>query len=600
MCVPGRQEVCVCAAGAEGARICGADGLWAACSACPAENQPTGAGGTGAGGSPASGGAAPVASPAIEVSPASLTFSAREKDQAPTPQAVIVTNVGDAPLEFDASSVAPWLTLTGGQATVPPGSSASVEVAVDVARALPGTHVASVDVTAPAAPAAGKVSVRLRLDEYPDAVAPGGPKLNVQGFTLDKTDPEDVRVILTFSKAIDPATLAAGVTLVDQGGDPIAISATYDAQRRQALITPDRPMQSSIEYELRVGGAVKTPAGSSLDQNDYDSGDQPFVRRFDLSAMTLRLKGHVSLEGISDVWWDGDLLAVAGRNSGKTAFVIDASDITEPKIASSVEAGWAQDVKMKDGYLYATNEPGGVHIWDVHDPYDPKYTALIYDSAVQSVHNLYLYEGFAYLVSNTTGRIEIYDVRDPSRPVRVGSIANPNDGAQIHDLVVVDDVLYGGFLDGGLTLADVSDPHAPKVFSHTSYADDFCHNVWPLPGGRFAVTTDEYVGGRLRVWDLADRAQPKIISSWTPDARSVVHNAQVVGNHAFMSHYTQGLQAVDLSDPHDPAPAQFFETWPGDDSRAEMEGAWGVHVSDGRIAVGDTSGGVYLFRYGAD
>ena len=611
-CVPGQQVACECLDGGSSVKVCADDGSWGACAACPdTEKPPPGAGGSG--GSSGSGGSAgssgsggsggtEVLQPEIQVDPPELSFEGIEQDPAPAPQMVTVTNVGTGDLDFSVTSPEPWITVTPSASMLAPGASGTLEVAVDSSMVLPGTHKVEIEVSDPNAPAPGAFGVKLRLNELPDAVAPGASKLNVAGFTLDKTDPENPDVIVTFSRGVDESTLVPPAVVLTDDATGVAIDTTvsYDPDRRQAKFTPITRLVPATLYTITITDGVRASGGGgSLDQNDYDSGNQPFVKTFDLAMPTLRLKGHVDIDGISDVWWDEEakILTVAGRNSSHTAWVIDATDPTDPKIASNVDAGWAQDIKVHDNLMYATNEPGGVHIWDVTDPYNPVYQSLIYDNNTGSVHNTFIYKQHAYLVSNTTGRIEVYNIGNPQSPSRVGSISNPNQGAAIHDLTIVDDILYGGFLDGGLTIANVADPANPVYFSHTSYADDFCHNAWPTADHKFVVTSDEYVGGRLRVWDIQDNTNPQLISSWTPDARSVIHNAQVEGNLVFMSHYTQGLQVADISDPYNPFQAQFFDTWPGRDTSADMSGAWGVHVRRNLIAVGDTDNGVFIFRY---
>ena len=56
-------------------------------------------------------------------------------------------------------------------------------------------------------------------------------------------------------------------------------------------------------------------------------------------------------------------------------------------------------------------------------------------------------------------------------------------GGALHHAVVADDVAYGSWRDGGLTILDVKDKTAPKLIAHRNWCPPFgggTHSALPL------------------------------------------------------------------------------------------------------------------------
>src|SRR6185436_19137802 len=69
------------------------------------------------------------ASPAIGVSPTSMSFSATVGGANPASQSLSITNTGGGTLNWTAASNQPWLNVSPGSGTAPSAASVSVNIA---------------------------------------------------------------------------------------------------------------------------------------------------------------------------------------------------------------------------------------------------------------------------------------------------------------------------------------------------------------------------------------------------------------------------------------------------------------------------------------
>lgn len=70
-------------------------------------------------------------------------------------------------------------------------------------------------------------------------------------------------VTITFSEAIDAATITAGVTLTN-GGSPVAITTQMQNGNKTLIITPQQALVSLTTYALNVTNSIKTASGGRL------------------------------------------------------------------------------------------------------------------------------------------------------------------------------------------------------------------------------------------------------------------------------------------------------------------------------------------------
>jgi hypothetical protein len=127
--------------------------------------------------------------------------------------------------------------------------------------------------------------------------------------------------------------------------------------------------------------------------------------------------------------------------------------------------------------------------------------------------------------------------------------------------------------------------------------------------------------GYIRIFDIADLTAPQQIGSFaTENARRCpaqdngwysVHNPVVVGNTAYLSWYSDGVRAVDISDPRKPVEIGSFVIGGEAHERKRYSSGhrdhveqgsepdsfvWGVVVQDGLIYLSDEMTGLWIVR----
>lgn len=350
----------------------------------------------------------------------------------------------------------------------------------------------------------------------------------------------------------------------------------------------DRPpiggLDGGRELERRAGATLQIPTSANV-----------------------QVLGNLPLCGpttCADVWGRAEVAMVA--LSGEGWALVDTSDPRAPRRIAAVTGLFTRDVKITaSGTLaVATSETGGLGVgavlYDVSNPFAPRELSRITHPAALSVHNAFLAEGFLYLASNNTGRVEIFDVRRPQAPLRVATVDDAN--GRIHDMVVVDRRLYSSFLDGGFTVHDVTDPRVPLLVASHDYPGAFTHNAWPSADGRFLFTTDEVApDGHMRVWDLGEAAggvgPVRQVGRFVSTEPAIIHNVHTLGDLVYIAYYSAGLRIVDVSEPRLPVEVAFADTSPA--RTQDFQGAWGTFPYTGRsyVYVSDRSTGLWIVDF---
>jgi hypothetical protein len=111
----------------------------------------------------------------------------------------------------------------------------------------------------------------------------------------------------------------------------------------------------------------------------------------------------------------------------------------------------------------------------------------------------------------------------------------------------------------------------------------------------------------VRVWDIADPANPEQVGFYQVDPEHSVHNVVVRGTTAFAAWYVDGLIVLDLADPASPTLIDQWDTFtagskdPEDRSDGSqwpnVSGAIHVWPFGDVVAVSDQMRGLVLFDY---
>jgi hypothetical protein len=251
-------------------------------------------------------------------------------------------------------------------------------------------------------------------------------------------------------------------------------------------------------------------------------------------------------------------LWLAHESAPKNFSGVDVSDPLNPKLIVQTDLPHMKlrsnsldvvDNLLAVAYQTATVglKPAGVDIFDVSVPESPKLLSHFDCSGPHSrgVHALWFVDGKTIHMSSGSGDFEphnplddqfyrILDVSDPTQPVekgrwwypgtRVGDSAPQpkrlqgifDTGFRVHNSNVFPshpDKAYGGYIDGGAFVLDISKPDNIQVISHWNHSpplNGFIHTVLPLFDRNLWIVSDECVQDGGLDW-------PKLV--WVLDAR---------------------------------------------------------------------------------
>jgi hypothetical protein len=210
---------------------------------------------------------------------------------------------------------------------------------------------------------------------------------------------------------------------------------------------------------------------------------------------------------------------------------------------------------------------------------------------------------------------------------------------------------YVAYLGGGLVILDSSRLAAgtgtklklvSKPAASPHWKNMTVHTAEKVPGRDLLLTTDELYGdiltpiqvnkhgcpwGWVHMVDISNPARPKVVGQFqdyentqkfcSTDAQPgspndeltsyAAHNPTILGSLAFVTWHSDGLQAIDLSDPAHPTQAGFFSPEPEaavvtEDPMLSSGGSkvvvWSYPIiSNGLVYIVDIRNGLYVLRY---
>ncbi len=326
----------------------------------------------------------------------------------------------------------------------------------------------------------------------------------------------------------------------------------------------------------------------------------------------IRPIANVDLGTCNDVWGytdpNGHDFALVGHRTG--TYIYDVSTNPHDPIEVGFIAGetstW-RDLKTHGYYCYVTNETGGgIDIISLEDPFNP-YKVGSHTSSAATAHNLFIADGYAYLVGSGGGNAGtnpwqgaiILDLYDPENPIEVGRWEEE----YLHDIYVKNDTAYGcDIYNGSLFIIDVSDKSNPTTMVEHNYSNYGCHAVWLTDDSKYAVTADEEAGGYVYIFDIQDFDNINLLSTWYPNEPEVlnksVHNVFIKDSLLYVSYYVYGTRIVDISNPYHPIEVGYYDWYPGQNGL--YNGNWGTYpfTNNGLIYSSDYTGnGFFIMSY---
>ncbi len=288
----------------------------------------------------------------------------------------------------------------------------------------------------------------------------------------------------------------------------------------------------------------------------------------------------------------------------------------------------------------------GMRVYDISDPANPRAIGFL-DVAGLGLHRIWWTGGrYAYasaLLDGFTDHILlIIDLADPTKPREAARWWIPGMNADtgetktwthrvaLHHAVVADDIAYGSWRDGGLTILDVAEKSAPKLLAHRTWCPPFgggTHSALPLHDRGLCVVADEATLNidqeqmkRIWMFDIREKTNPVSIATFpVPVEQDYVAKGGQFGPHnlhenrpgsfrssttIFATYQSAGVRVYDIADPFrpretgwfvPPMPTRWIEPLRG---RAKMRHTADIFVAeDGLIYATDYDAGLYILQW---
>ena len=321
---------------------------------------------------------------------------------------------------------------------------------------------------------------------------------------------------------------------------------------------------------------------------------------------TVRLSQLNVRNNYNDVWGytapDGREYACMGAAAGFS--IINCTDPLAP-----YEVAWFpgtfctwRDLKTYNEFLYVVNDcSGGVDVVDMTDPENPVFVNTFGANHMNHAHNVAIDTdaGILYCTGTQNG-MHVYDLDiDPVDPPRI-ELWGPT---YVHDVSVQDGMAHAALIYAGdLRILDVSNPANITTISSEPSGAQFAHSTWPSEDNSIVVVADEKPALRhLSFYDFSNPNNPIKLSQFVEDTQSIPHNPFIKGDVCYVSWYTEGFIAIDISDPTDPVKIGRYDTQPntGSGGVTGFNGAWGVYPysPSGFVYVSDRSRGLFVLSF---
>jgi hypothetical protein len=250
--------------------------------------------------------------------------------------------------------------------------------------------------------------------------------------------------------------------------------------------------------------------------------------------------------------------------------IVDYSDPHNPFEIGSVLTAQALSLCLNGNYAYVADENEGMWIIDVSNPANP-----IKRSRLPCAGFGIAAKGSYAFVTDLVG-LGVINVSDPGNPSTVGYL---NISGYPRDLVVQGDYAYVTADETGLHVINIHNPSLPVEVSHCSFT------AWLGKSAirdNYLYLTDASFG--FRIYDN-NPISPTEVGGFglMPYASGVA----VDGNYAYVATYGDGLNVINVNNPHSPVKDGFYYS-PGN--------ALNASVSDNKIFLGCNQYGLVILE----
>ena len=346
---------------------------------------------------------------------------------------------------------------------------------------------------------------------------------------------------------------------------------------------------------------------------------------FILSFSTLFAQDSTSLELVGRIWFDSDIWSSGDTTGGSDVWgytapdgeeyalmgvldgiaIVRASDMEVIDIISGPTGNdyyYHRDIKTYGHYAYAVAEMYGTNqglmIIDLSPlPDSVRFVGSYINGSDIRSHNLSIdtATGFAYMGKQNYSGFRVVNLADPENPVDVISVSAPN----IHDVYARNDTVYvaEGYAHS-FSIFDLSDKENPQLLARVSVPNaGYVHNIWPTDDGTHVMTTEETTGKTVKMWNIEDMDNIEMVGEYL-GVNNLAHNTHIMGDFAYISHYTAGVTIVDISDPTNLIEVARYDTYPLNDNSG-FQGCWGAYpfTQNGMVFASDLEGYLTVLQF---
>lgn len=300
-------------------------------------------------------------------------------------------------------------------------------------------------------------------------------------------------------------------------------------------------------------------------------------------------------------------------------------DISDPKniVLVDVEDGKSKRMVNRDfecysHYVYCVSdnkELGSLQVFDLRHLPDSVHKVYDSDTIAQNTHSIFieaaskrLYMCINRTKSGITSALDVISLTNPEMPVKIGSLTVPTFNGttaafrNVHEIFVKNDTAWCSTEYTGLWVFDLRD--LTKQTLLTVIADypenGYNHSSWLSPNGKYIMFTDEVPNGlAIKIFDVSNLFDPKLVSKFESSPNATAHNAFWVGDFAYVSYYHDGLVIFDLKNPFNPIQVGHYRTFPFPPASYEgFNGCWGIYpwFPSGTIAASDMQEGIFTLK----
>ena len=409
------------------------------------------------------------------------------------------------------------------------------------------------------------------------------------------------------------ATIDADGGFVAERPGSYAVTATIGDRSAVASVTV---VPREVARELEVVG--RTP------QEEFQAAEQWIIGKY--AYLSSIMAGRVWVYDISDPAKPVKVDSV----SFDARVINDVSTTADGRIAVITREG-------------ASNRKNGIVFLDLADPAHPKVLSEYTETVTGGVHSAYVNGHYVYLTDDATGSLRVVDFADPAKPKEVARWQTENalarevkspegetfiGGRMLHDVQVVDGLIYMGYWKDGLVILDVGNgikggsPEHPQFVSQLRFNYSELYGPGWLAGAHSVFRYKNYVflgdevfpaqydltdkariptKGVVHVVDVSDILNPRKVAEYDVPEEGA-HNMWVENDVMYIGYYSGGARAVDVSGELRGnlyrQGREMARLWTGDAKgfRPNIPFAWGAQPHKGLIYFNDIHTGLWVTK----